>query len=199
MSPRAYKAGERRLAATEATRTKIVAAARDLLADRSVTALSVDAIAERADVARMTVYYQFKSKAKLLEALLDDLAARADMRNMRKVFEERDPGKSLDLLVDVFCNLWKTQGPLVRRLEAFATLDETVEVALRERGGWRREAIARLLERMTPRRDAADVVDVVHALTSFETYAALCTGRRDHKRVAAVLKETVRAIVRGYR
>jgi len=140
MSPRPYKAGERRLAATEATRTKIVAAARDLLADRSVTALSVDAIAERADVARMTVYYQFKSKAKLLEALLDDLAARADMRNMRKVFEERDPGKSLDLLVDVFCNLWKTQGPLVRRLEAFATLDETVEVALRERGGWRREA-----------------------------------------------------------
>lgn len=58
--PRPYQAGERRLAATAATRSKIINAARELLADPRSTTFSIDAVAERADVARMTVYYQIQ-------------------------------------------------------------------------------------------------------------------------------------------
>jgi AcrR family transcriptional regulator len=195
MPPRPYQPGKRRLAATEATRSKIVAATRDLLADRNVTSLSIDAVAQRADVARITIYYQFKSKAKLLEALFDDFGARASMRNMRRVFEECDPETALSLLIEVFCNLWKTQGGLLRRLAGFAALDHEVETALAERGGWRREAIERVVGKM-PGSHSDDLVDVIYALTSLETYSSLCTGKRSHKKVVALLQRSIASLLR---
>ncbi len=190
MSPRKYQAGERRLAATAVTRGKIIDAARALLSDADTAAFSIDAVAERADVARMTVYYQFKSKAKLLEALFDNLAERSNARDMRKVFEEADLSKSLALLVEVFCNLWKTEAPLLRRLAAMAALDPEVGAALNERGNWRREALCELLRRLPNAAYSNDLPDVLYALTSFETYEMLRAGRRQEK-IPSVLKQAV--------
>jgi AcrR family transcriptional regulator len=197
MSPRPYQAGQRRLAATAATRKKIVEAARALLADPEAGAFSIDAVAERADVARMTVYYQYKSKAKLLEALFDDLGERADMRRMRKVFEERDARKSLGLLVDVFCHLWETQGSILRRLTAIAALDPEVDRALEERGDWRREALTNLIGRLPKRKRAEELVEVLHALTSFDVYETLRRAKRSSE-VSASLKRAVEALVESY-
>ncbi|HVR47299.1 MAG TPA: helix-turn-helix domain-containing protein [Candidatus Binatia bacterium] len=195
MSPRPYQAGPRRKAATAATRSRIIAAARELLADPKASAFSIDAVAERANVARMTVYYQFKSKAKLLEALFDDFAARANMRELRKAFAEPDPARALDKLVDVFCRLWKTQRPIVRRLNAFAALDPEVDRALRERGGWRREGLAEIVGRTRPGRDAAALVDVLHVLASFETYDALAEAHRSPKEIPKLLQRACAALV----
>lgn len=197
MSPRPYKAGERRLAATEATRSKILDAARAQLLDPRASTFSIDAIAERASVARMTVYYQFKSKAKLLEALLFDFAERANMREMQNVFRERNPRASFDLLVDIFCRFWATQGASLRRLNAMAALDPDIDRALTERGGWRREAIAEIVSRLSERANAEEVVDVLHSLTSLDTYDLLAS-RHGEPQVAAMLKRAVAAIVDRY-
>ena len=79
MSPRPYRLGQRQ-AATDETRARILAAARELLAaSDGLTGFSIEAVARQADVARMTVYYQFGSKPGLLEALFDDLAARGQI------------------------------------------------------------------------------------------------------------------------
>ncbi len=75
MSPRPYRLGQRQMI-TEQTRTRILAAARELLMESSgFSSFSLDAVARQADVARMTVYHQFGSKIGLLEALCDSLAA----------------------------------------------------------------------------------------------------------------------------
>src|SRR5438034_816285 len=71
MSPRPYRLGQRQVAADE-TRSRILNAARAQL--ETEASFSIDAVARRADVARMTVYYQFGSRRGLLEALIDDLA-----------------------------------------------------------------------------------------------------------------------------
>jgi AcrR family transcriptional regulator len=194
MSPRPYQAGERRRAATQATRSRIVEAARDLLADPQATAFSIDAVAQRADVARMTVYYQFKSKGKLLEALFDDFAARSNMRAMQNVFREPDVQRALGLLVDVFCNLWKTQGHILRRLNAMAVLDPEVDRALQERGSWRRDALGQLVGRVRRGRKAGELVDVLYVLTSFETYDALA-ARHGPKEIAAIVRRAVAAML----
>ncbi|HZZ01159.1 MAG TPA: helix-turn-helix domain-containing protein [Candidatus Baltobacteraceae bacterium] len=186
MSPRPYQAGERRLAATEATRAKIVAAARELLSDRKAATFSMEAVAERADVARMTVYYQFKSKGKLLEALFDDIAARADMRQMRKVFQEPVPSKAIGVLIGVFCHLWESQRFLVRRLAALATLDEEIDEALTERRSWRREGLEKLLAPIRKGSKLDETVDLLFALTTFETYDVL-RERYSAKKVESLL------------
>lgn len=52
------------------TRQKLYEAAVELIAERGYSATTVDDIAERAGVAKGTVYYNFTSKPKLFEALL---------------------------------------------------------------------------------------------------------------------------------
>ena len=194
MSPRPYKTGPRRTAATEATRSKIVAAARELLADRGAMTFSIDAIAERADVARMTVYYQFKSKGKLLEAVFDDLAESANMRSMRNVFQESDPAKALEKMIGVFCNFWRTQGPLLRRLTVLAALDPEVERALVERRDWRRQALAVVVERIRGEAPADELIALLHALMSLETYDSLAR-RFDAKEIVDMLQRAAAVLV----
>src|SRR5215472_15221569 len=86
MSPRPYRLGQRQ-ASTEQTRARIIAAARELLVARNgFSGFSIDAVARQADVARMTVYYQFGSKIGLLEALSDSLATHGGMEQLADAF-----------------------------------------------------------------------------------------------------------------
>ena len=195
MSPRPYQPGKRRLAATSATRSKILSAARELLAGRDATAFSIDAVAERADVARMTVYYQFKSKGKLLEALFDDVGAQAQMSEMRDVMAQTDPIVAISMLVDIFCRLWRTQGPLVRRLHALAALDPEVQAALTERGSWRYEAIEKIVERLKRKEPTRDLVAMLHTLTSFETYDMLASLHKRPKQIVALLQRSAAILI----
>ncbi|RMI37396.1 TetR/AcrR family transcriptional regulator [Streptomyces triticirhizae] len=55
-----------------ATRQRLYQAAVTLFAEQGVSATSVEQIAERAGVAKGTVYYNFSSKTELFEALLRD-------------------------------------------------------------------------------------------------------------------------------
>ncbi|MFV2120617.1 TetR/AcrR family transcriptional regulator, partial [Streptomyces sp. Act-28] len=54
----------------QATRTRLYEAAVTLIAEQGFSATTVDEIAERAGVAKGTVYYNFKSKTELFEELL---------------------------------------------------------------------------------------------------------------------------------
>src|SRR5215469_13673903 len=114
MSPRTYSMEKREVATTE-TRLRILEATRQILADESEGALSMDAIAHRADVSRLTIYYQFNSRPGLLEALYDHLAARGNMRRMAEVFHEADGTKMLEKMVQIFVGFWASDPVVLRR------------------------------------------------------------------------------------
>src|SRR5207237_9610595 len=99
MSPRPYRLGQRQVAADE-TRSRIVKAAREQLEKEA--SFSLDAVARRADVARMTVYYQFGPRRGLLEALFDDLAARGRIPRIPSAIQKADPLAALDRLTEIF-------------------------------------------------------------------------------------------------
>ena len=142
----------------------------------------------------MTVYYQFKSKGKLLEALFDDFAKRADMHEMRRAFQESDPLKSLDAIIGVFCRLWESQGALLRRLTTLAALDPEVNDALSERGSWRKEALTEIVRRLPDKKDQEEIVDVLFALTSVEAFDTLAVRHKSSKNIAKVLFRAAAAI-----
>jgi AcrR family transcriptional regulator len=199
ISPRPYAAGKRQAAGSE-TRERIVAAARELLsAPDGVSSLTVDAVAQRADVARMTVYYQFKSKRGVLEALFDDLAARGGMRELRNVFQAADPFDALDAFVKQFVRFYGSDPVIIRRLNALSAIDPEMDEALSERGGWRREGLTTLAKRILGERATsktlADVVDVLHVLTGFDMYDTLAKGGRKPAQIVAVIQRTARAVV----
>ena len=74
MTPRTY-VQDRRATSAAATKRRILDAAAELYRAHGVAATSIQAIAERADVARGTVINHFGSAEGILEALLDEAVA----------------------------------------------------------------------------------------------------------------------------
>jgi len=105
MKRRTYTPIERQKSA-DAGRERILSAARELLQVDDAEGFSIDAVAGRAGVSRMTVYNQFGSKAGLLEALFDSLAASGPFDEMTAIFGDNDPIGALDKFVTLFGRFW---------------------------------------------------------------------------------------------
>jgi AcrR family transcriptional regulator len=193
--PRAYHSTRRRAAAEE-TRTRILEAARALLAGRgNLDDFSMETIAARAGVSRMTVYYQFESRSGLLDALADHLAQRGGMAQMREVFLEPSLPAAFRKLVETFVGFWASDRVTLRRMRAMAVVFPSDAAGPRDRDAWRREAIANLLEKHRPRGSRArapvpaELVDTLAMLTSFEAFDLLCVGERGAAETAALLAD----------
>jgi AcrR family transcriptional regulator len=180
--------------AADETRARILAAARDQLKEE--TSFSIDAVARRADVARMTVYYQFGSKRGLLEALFDLLAARGGLQQLPTAFQQPDPMVALQRLIDIFARFWSSDRVVLRRLRAMAALDPELDQVLRERSEGLRQGLRVIVSRL-PAHGAqlADTVDLLFALSSFENFDVLAGPNRTPEEVAPLVKRAATAIV----
>jgi AcrR family transcriptional regulator len=183
MSPRPYRLGQRQ-AATDQTRTRILTTAREVLASDDFAGFSIDTLARQAGVARMTVYYQFKSKAGLLEALFDHLAAAGGMDQAAAAFDQPEPLDALAGYIALLCHFFASEQLVFHRLRGLAILDPDLERALADREEFRRSGLRVILGRIADRhhRPAPALFDetlaVIHTLTSFETFNTLTANGR---------------------
>jgi AcrR family transcriptional regulator len=184
MSPRPY-CTDRRKQAAEQTRARIVTAARQLLGrSGGLSDFTIDAIANQAGVARMTVYYQFKSKGGLLEALFDDLAVRGLMERLRPALCQAEPMEALMGLIAAFGGFWASDRLVIRRVRALAALDPEIEQSVHARDERRREHLRVIFGRLVEQGQFAaeaveEAVDCLHTLTSFETFDTLAGTKRE--------------------
>jgi AcrR family transcriptional regulator len=194
MSPRTYQS-ERRQAATNETRNRILDAARSLLATVDGASFTIDSVAELANVARMTVYYQFGSKHGLIAALSDDLASRGGIGRLPEAFVAPDPMSGLEILVHVFMRMWESERLIIRRLHQLSALDPDFTDS-EDRNQRRRHAITVLLRRLSPPpSELDDVADLLTAITSFETYETLAAGGRDAEGCARLINAATRRLL----
>jgi AcrR family transcriptional regulator len=195
---RSYKPVER-LRSVEAGRERIVAAARDLLESDDAEGFSIDAVARRAGVARMTIYNQFESKAGLLEALFDSLAARGPLGQIADIFKMDDPILALDAYVALFGRFWTLNRRAHGRLRAAALHDDDLAAALEARNERRRKGVAALLRRLSekahPVVPRADVITVIYVLLSFDTFNELAGPDRTPEDIVPMVRELVRAVL----
>lgn len=180
----------RRRQRAQATRSRVLEAAKALFVELGYTATTIQAIAERADVSPETVYSTFGNKRSLLSELVDisiagDIAAPPVLEQawVQRLREEPDVHRRLRMLAG--------QGRSI--LERRAAVDEVVrgaasadtEIAdLRDRGKaerftGQRELLrvvlgqARLREGIDPETAA----DILYALGSPETFLLLVMDR----------------------
>jgi AcrR family transcriptional regulator len=179
MSPRSYNLGRRQDQIDE-SRRQVLDGARALLREApSYTAFTLDAVAKRADVARGTVYYQFGSKAGLLEAVCDDLAELGGLAGLAEAFGEPDPTKALAGFVACFGRFWQADRAAMRRLRALAALDPDIHAVIDARDQRRRQGLEVLVARLATRRvgrsgaEPERAVLTLQVLTSFETFDGL--------------------------
>ncbi len=176
MSPRGYQS-EKRQAAADETRRRILETARRVLAGRGVPQLTIDSVAAQADVSRQTVYNAFGSKSGLLEALCDHLAERGRIDRIAAAFTAPDGTEAITLFLTAFYKFWATDRTATRRLRGLATLDKDLEAVIKARNARQRQGFTALLDRFpdldTSGRDRDQTLDLLCALGSFETFDTL--------------------------
>ena len=195
---RSYNPVERQRSVDEG-RERILAAARDLLEDTDAEGFSIDAVARRAGVARMTIYNQFESKAGLLEALFDSLAARGPLARIGDIFTQQDPLVVLDEYVAIFGRFWTLSRRAHGRLRAASLHDDELAAAMDARNERRRKGVTELLRRLGDRArpvvPRADAITVIYLLLSFDTFNELAGPDRAPEDVVPTMRRLVRAVL----
>lgn len=153
------------------TRERILAAARQIIVEEGYAQLSLQRVAERADVARATIYYQFGSKAGLLDGLVGEMEFEA------RIHESRDQDRTFGQLLRRVTRIWEDNRDVLRSVIALAAVESRTGQVIGRHDQGRRQRIAELVEqfddagKLGAERD--DVVDALWLLTSFHAYDLL--------------------------
>ena len=180
MSSRPYRSSRRAVTA-ERTHARLLKAASAMLA--APDGISLDAVAKRAGVTRLTVYNQFGSRRALLETVFDDMAERAGLHRIREAMTKTDPKVALQQIVLIFCNFWSIHRGALWRLHAASATDPEFGKSLRARNRRRRNLLSILVDRIidgdAKRPEVAiELIDVLFALTSVAFFWELTAGGR---------------------
>jgi AcrR family transcriptional regulator len=199
MAKRQYLSPVRKAAAEE-NRQRALAAASAALAQGDISEFTLDAVARRAKVTRLTLYNQFGSRRGLLEAVFDERARLGGLGRIVTAMAMPNAREALDRIIAIFCDFWDSD-PSLDKLHAATSLDAEFGRALAERNERRRELFTVLVERMAgdvsaPRR--RDVVDLMFVLTSQPTYASLRKGR-SKRAVCDLIRKTCNAALGALR
>jgi AcrR family transcriptional regulator len=176
MGKRTYQQRQRAHTA-EATRQRILEAARACLTTTPLLAVSLERIAQRAGVARRTIYQVFGSRVGLFEALEQDLLQRGGFAEVQAAFNENtDARQMLEQMVPAGVRLLDREQAILRALYLQALIDPEA-ATLTQRidegriGGMR--YLAQLLEEQgytRPDLTRAEVGDILALLTDFATF-----------------------------
>jgi AcrR family transcriptional regulator len=180
---RRYEQRERAEAA-ERTRRRILDAVTEHLRKSPGELISVEQVAERADVARSTVYAIFGSRAGLFDAVAARVLERDAYDRLLEAKFEPDAREHLRAGMRSATEMLAADRDVVRALFSMAPLDpDGVGAAVRRREEQRARGMRRLARRLHEQDLLAPGVSPAHAehilwvLTSFEAFDLLHTGR----------------------
>ena len=183
----------------ERTRSGIVKAAAGMLA--RAERFSLDAVAKKARVTRLTVYHQFGSRRALLEAVFDDMAVRGGLHRIRDAMAGPDADAALQQIVAIFCDFWRGAPTALWRIHAASASDAEFAESLRARNERRRQLLSVLIGRMADGKDipakvTSDLIDTLFALTSLSFYSELAVRGRTADAVCQLIQSLVMDVAR---
>ncbi len=178
MSPiRAYR--PRRSAQSTGTRERIVAAVGELLEEGTFHEATVEEVADRAGVARATLYQHFGSRLGLVDALCETIAESPELHAAKGAGELEDPNVALGELVGSSVRFWAAHERLLAPLYGVVAVDPAAARLVERQRRDRTSVLARFARRLhRERRLAAGTGEqralaLLLVLTSFETYLEL--------------------------
>ena len=182
-----------------ASRDRVLEAAEELIMSGDFAQATVADLADKAGVARATVFSRFGSKLGVLETLAVRCSGGPTMRAIYDAVAVEDPVASLRALVIAACDHWELQGHILLTLKAVAELEpgaiDLIDNQRKEQRG-SMEHIARGLGRQGRLRDltAAQAASALHLVTSVESFMEL---RRNAGLSLAATKKVLMALIEG--
>lgn len=181
MSTRPYRLG-RRAETAAATRQRILHAGWIEIERRGYRPASIEAIAARAGVTRVTVYRHFASRGDLLEAIAWDRIGRVQLERLDAARAHPDVVEATHLFLRENCLFFGEVGGILRAMiDVEREEPEVAAVLALTYRGRRLESIRHLAERIAtsdqvaPGWTANEVADALAILTGIETFETLTT------------------------
>lgn len=167
---------DRRSGDLDHTRRQILDAVVDVAAEAGLDALTVQAVAARADVALRTVYNHFETREGLIAAALGDLAGqtRATVRSISVA--DQSGRQQLLAFADAYLQSYEQQGNATRVLMSASSIPAVAE-SVSEVRTWRRQQIRSMLRQAQTdgelRVPLAEAANIAYLATAYSTYANL--------------------------
>ncbi len=166
------------------TRTRVMAAVRDLLQEGTFHESTVEQVAARAGVSRASLYQHFGSRLELVDAICETFAGNHALQTAKSA-------GTIDELLQASVEFWESEERLLAQLYGAAAVDPAAKAFVERQRRDRYRALARLAG-----DDRAGLATLA-MLTSFETYLELRRHNRLPKQeVTARLQDAARALLR---
>jgi AcrR family transcriptional regulator len=175
-----------RAEAAEETRRRILDAVHQRLRDAPTEPVSIERVAAMAGVSRSTIYLVFGTRAGLFDALGEDIRRTGGFDRAVELDQLADGDVRPALLDSIRASVpvFAAHRAVLRALYAMAALDtDAVGGAVDRMGRGRAESLAEYAARLAdlgqlrPGLAVADATHLLWAITSFETFDQLHTGR----------------------
>jgi AcrR family transcriptional regulator len=162
---------------------------------------SLEVVAKKAGVTRLTVYNQFGSRRAVLEAVFDEMAARGGLHRLAEAVSGADPHAALLQIIGIFCEFWNFDPGALGLLHVASASNPEFAVGVSERNERRRRLFSGLVRRIAedrPIRPKAqrDLVDILYALTSFSFFSELIAGGRVAAAACSMIQDLATDAVR---
>jgi AcrR family transcriptional regulator len=180
---RTYKSPVRQRQAGD-TRGRIIEAARALLQREGYAGMTIEGIAQRAEVSAQSVYAIFKSKTGILIELLDQSTFDADYDDaVRRALSTTDPETRLRLAAPIARQIHDAQSATFDLLRGAGVVAPELAKLEQQREGLRYERQERMIislrdaGRLQPELDQATARDIFWMLTGRDVYRMLVRER----------------------
>jgi AcrR family transcriptional regulator len=202
MSSRPYRA-RGRTARSDRTRERITTAVRELLSEGRFHEATVEQVAERAGVARATLYQHFRSRIELVDAICETFDANPALLEIRRIVELPDVGQALDRTITNCVRFWSSEDPILRQLYGVAAIDAAARDLVDRQRADRRSEMERLVRNLrrggwlTSAGGERRALALLLVLTSYETFHELREAGLSDRQASALLVKTGRDLLAG--
>jgi AcrR family transcriptional regulator len=149
----------------------------------------------------MTVYNQFTSRTRLLEATFERIRTVRHHDDLARAWEHEDPLDRLTDFISRVGHVWGVERVMFARLYALAALDPDFATVLQPRMERRRVALAGVVAALRERYgtpaegEVSEIGDVLYAIVSFNTFEALARDGRSFEDVVPIVLRLAREAI----
>jgi AcrR family transcriptional regulator len=199
MSAHAYRSG-RKPGRAAATRERIKAAVRELLADGTFHTSTVEHVADRAGISRATLYQHFRSRLELVDAICETFDANPALLELRSIVDLPDADAALDGTIANAVRFWSSEDPVLRQLYGVAAIDPAAQSLVDRQRADRRSELERLARNLLGAgrlrdRTTTRALTLLLVLTSYETFRELREAGLSDRQLIPMLQQTARELL----
>jgi AcrR family transcriptional regulator len=176
-------------------------AVRELLAEGAFHESTVEEVADRAGIARATLYQHFRSRMELVDAICDTFAVNPALLAVREVVELADADAALVEAISNSVRFWSSEDAVLSQLYGVVAIDPAARDLVDRQRADRRGELERLARRLrTAGRlpsgtSEPRAVALLLVLTSYETFRELRQAGLSEREVTKTLQGTGRALL----